>query len=469
MGFQVIDAKKGLPPLTLQVKLAYGVGELAAAIPASLAAFFMLYFFANVAGLSPGLAGLIFLLGRFWDGFNDPIIGWLSDRTHSTLGRRYPWMLLGVVPLAVASMLLWRVPAVGEGARFVYYLLVSCLLSLVMTAVQLPFTALAAELTDDYDERTSLMGAKSAFSLGGSILGIALAQLIFMTVEDLQRKYELLGVISGAIAVFAVGLCVLGTYQRYWFMQTQRGMLVSRPRPQQTSLLEQLRGIWVNPIFRRVLGLYLFAWVGIQVAAAMLPYFVDAWMGLPEIHFTRMALVVQTSAILAMFGWNWLGRRSDKRTLFLIGAPLAMLSLLLFVRVQPQQVGWMYVLGLTAGLGIATLYMVPFAMMPDVIDLDELTTGERREGLYFSAVVFLQKLGLAISLYLSGQILQWTGFTASAAAQSASALWAIRLLLGPVPALMILVSTLFAVGYPLTRERHQKVLASLHKRRLEGL
>lgn len=450
-------------PLSLRVKLAYGVGELAGAIPVSLAAFFLLYFFTSVAGLSPAAAGSILLLGRVWDAVNDPIIGWLSDRTSSPLGRRFPWMVYGAVPLALCCVLLWVVPPIGsQGGLFLYYALLSLLIYVAFTAVQLPFAALAAELTDDYDERISLIGIKSGFSIGGSLVGLVLAQVIFGLVAQPQQQYLMLGIISGVVAIGTIALSVWGTYRRYWEMEAFRQ---ASQIPQSIPLAQQLQSLVKNKAFRQVLGLYLFAWMGIQVTAAMLPYFVDSWMKLPDTHFAQMALAVQGTGGLAMVGWNWLGQRTEKRTVFLAGAPVGVFCLLGLVTVHPGQIGWMYALAVGVGIGVSTLYLVPFAMLPDVIDLDELHTGQRREGLYFSAVVFLQKLGLAIALFLSGQMLQWTGFVATAQNQPDSALWAIRFLIGPIPALLIAGSLWFAYRYPLSRERHQETLLALQERR----
>lgn len=450
-------------PLSLRVKLAYGVGELAGAVPVSLAAFFLLYFFTSIAGLSPAAAGSILLLGRIWDAINDPIIGWLSDRTSSPWGRRFPWMIYGAVPLVLCCVLLWVVPPIAsQSGLFLYYTLLSLLIYVAFTAVQLPFAALAAELTDDYDERTGLIGFKSGFSIGGSLVGLVLAQIIFGLVAQPRQQYLLLGVISGVIAIAAIALSVWGTYRRYWYMESLRQVSLT---PQTVSLTQQIQSLFKNKAFRQVLGLYLFAWMGIQVTAAMLPYFVDSWMGLPETHFAQMALAVQGTAILAMAGWGWLGQHTQKRTVFLVGAPVSIFCLLGLITVQPGQVGWMYALAIGVGIGVSTMYLVPFAMLPDVIDLDELHTGQRREGLYFSAVVFLQKLGLAIALFLSGQMLQWTGFTATAANQPESALWAVRLLIGPIPAILIAGSLWFAYRYPLSRERHQEILLAIQERR----
>lgn len=450
-------------PLSRQVRMAYGIGELTAAMPASLSAFFLLYFFTTVAGLSPGLAGGILLLGRLWDGINDPVIGWLSDHTRSPLGRRYPWMLLGAIPLAACSTLLWYVPPVdGQWLLFSYYFIFSLFALIAVTAVQLPYTALAAELTEDYDERMVLTGIKSAFSIGSGILAMVLAQVVFVQVVNPELQYLILGAISSVLGLMAIGICVAGTYRQYWKIQSQRSQrLVQRTRH---PLGTQLRSVFSNYAFRQVLGLYLCGWMGIQVTAAMLPYFVDVWMGLPSIHFAQMALVVQGTAIVAIFGWSWLSRRSGKRTIFLAGAPLAAIGLVGMLTVQPGQIVWMYFLGMIIGLGVAVLYLVPFAMLPDVIDLDELTTGQRREGLYFSAVVFLQKLGLAIALFMSGQLLEWTGFQSGTSLQTTSALWTIRLLLGLLPALLLLGSLVFAYRYPITRERHQEIQIAIQER-----
>ena len=278
-----------LPSLPLSVKVFYGVGELAAAVPASLSAFFILYFFTTVARLSPALAGGVLLFGRVWDAINDPLIGWLSDRTVSPLGRRYPWMLGGVIPLAICSVLLWIVPPFPtQMGVFAYYIVLSIFAFAAFTAVQLPYTALAAELSDDYDERTDLIGMKSAFSIGASILALAGAQVVFARVADPARQYALLGLLSASLALVVIGICVGGTYRRYWQVQRGRPLLSGDGAP--PALLHQLRTVFRNGAFRQVLGLYLCGWMSVQVTAAMLPYFVGAWMGLPATHFAHHAL-----------------------------------------------------------------------------------------------------------------------------------------------------------------------------------
>lgn len=156
--------------LTFSTKFFYGIGELSGSLPSNILIFFFLFFLTNVAGLSPGLAGLMMLVGKVWDAINDPVIGWLSDHTCSRWGRRYPWMLFGSVPLGITSILLWVVPpTTNQLLLFTYYGVVSFLFYIAFTAVLLPYGTLSAELTQGYDERTSLISFRSAFSIGGSI------------------------------------------------------------------------------------------------------------------------------------------------------------------------------------------------------------------------------------------------------------------------------------------------------------
>ncbi|MGF1520946.1 MAG: MFS transporter [Leptolyngbyaceae cyanobacterium] len=455
-----------LPPLPLTVRLSYGIGELAAAVPVSLAAFFLLYFLTSVAGLSPALAGQILLMGRLWDAVNDPLVGWLSDRTQSPLGRRFPWILFGVVPLSICTVLIWHVPDIAsQQGRLFYYSILSFFAFAAFTAVQIPHTALAAELSEDYDERMGLIGIKSAFNIGGGIAGLIAAQVVFSKIANPEQQYQVLGYAAAGLAIVATGIGIAGTYQRY--QQVQDRHLSYQRQAISPDFVAAIGSIFKNSAFRHVLGLYFCGWIGLQLTAAMLPYFVDVWMGLPATHFAQMALAVQGTAIATIPVWEQIAQRSDKRTVVLLGGAIALAALASFITVQPDQVVWMYVLGIVVGSGIATLYVGPFAMLPDVIDWDELQTGYRREGLYFSAVVFLQKLGLALALFVSGQLLQHTGFVIDAATQPLPALWLIRLLLGPLPAVLLLLGLWFAYQYPITRKRYQQILTALEAARMQ--
>lgn len=446
-----------------KTRFAYGVGEVAGALPTSVSAFFFLFFLTNVAGLTPTLAGAAVLSGKVWDAFSDPIVGWLSDRTRSPLGRRYPWMLVGMFPLAGSCILQWLVPATHhQWLLFAYYSGISLIAFTSLTAVMLPFSALAAELTRSYNERINLISFKSAFSIAGSIFVLVTAQLLFTHIDHPSHKYLAVGAINSVLIVLAVLICVVGTWPRYRIVQCQRP--VDHQLQSQLSLIQQAKSALQNPAFRWVMGLYLCSWTAVQVSAVVLPYFVVDWMGLSEQSFVQMALVVQGTAVVTIIFWNWLGRKTDKRTIYFLGAPLILLAQLGLFSLQPGQSHVMYSLAVLAGVGTATVYLVPWSMLPDVVDFDEARTGLRREGIFYGFAVFVQKIGIAIAVFLTSRVLDWSGYLSSTGgdhnpmAQPNTALWTIRLIMGPVPVVLILGGVVCATFYPISRQVHRQIL-----------
>ncbi len=469
-----------LPAIT---QWTYGLGEMGVVAPISVSIFFLLFFLTQVVGLPPAQAGSILLLGRLWDAINDPLIGSLSDATPALprWGRRYPWLIASILPLSLTCALQWWVPPLHQTwPLLTYYGCLSILSYSFFTTVQIPFTALAAELAQTYDDRTRLMGFKSAFNLLGSIAGLLLAQAIFSQIQDPKQRYLALGIVLGIGVLVGMAIAICGTLPHYHHIQQQQKVtkqkLLARSQSSTPSPHSPLKTLFQNRPFRWLIGLYLCSWVGIQTTAAILPYFVTSWMGLAEQQFIQMALLVQISSILAMPFWSWLAQRTNKRRVYLVGAPIAVLGLLGLFTVQPGQIDWMYGWGLVVGIGLATFYLVPLAMLPDVIDLDAFEdhqrrspgggSGQRREGLLTSIMVFLQKLALAIALFLTSTLLDWSGLatapaitqnTASSLGQPESALWAIRWMIGPLPALIIVLGWVCAWCYPLTREQHRAI------------
>ncbi|NEQ66164.1 MAG: MFS transporter [Symploca sp. SIO2D2] len=456
------------PPLTLTTKLAYGVGELSSEITGSILVFFLLFFLTNVAGLLPSLAGGVLLVGKIWDALNDPIVGWLSDRTRSPLGRRYPWMLIGAIPLGIFFCLQWVVPPTSQqGWLFLYYSLIALLFYTAFTAVVVPYSTLAAELTIDYDSRTSLVSFKAAFSIGGSIVSLLIVQLLFVLVVGEKTQYMLLGAICGTLACLAAYLCTWGTYRRYQLIQAQR---VRAENPLSVPVWQQIQVVLSNRPFLYVVGIYLCSWLGLQLSAAILPYFVVNWMNLEENHFTQMALTVQGTALLMMFFWSAVAQHLGKKTIYFLGIPMTLVAQAGLFFLQPGQVGLMYTLAAVAGAGLSTAYLVPWSMLPDVIDLDELNTGQRREGIFFGVVVLLQKIAVAIVLLIVGQILDWSGFipattSSPASVQPETALLAIRWLIGPIPSIVLIGGLVMVSLYPITRQVHGEILLKLSEGR----
>ncbi|MDX2272834.1 MAG: MFS transporter [Cyanobacteriota bacterium] len=445
--------------LSLRSKLAYGAGDLGPAITANILVFFLLPFLTNVAGLSAGLAGSILALSKVWDAINDPIVGVLSDRTQSRWGRRRPWILFGAIPFGLSFLAQWVVPFPDQpGWLFAYYMLVAILFNSFYTAVNLPYTALTPQLTQDYDERTSLSNFRFAFSIGGSLLSGVLHPLIVASFANEGTGYFVAGCLWSLLSVLPLFWCFWGTEEKF------------APEQEEVPVWNQIRIALSNRPYLFVIGLYLCSWLGVQFTASIIPFYITFWMGLQSSWTALTILAVQGTALVMLFVWNKVSQRIGKKAVYLLGMGVWIVAQIGLVSLQPGQSGLLLVLAVLAGVGVSTAYLIPWSMIPDVIEVDELQTGQRREGVFYAFMVLFQKVGLAIGLFLVGLALEWSGFVSSVAGQAppsqpASALLAIRIAIGPLPALALILGSLLAVFYPITRQKHAEILQQLEQRR----
>lgn len=517
-------------------KLAYGAGDLGPAMTANVLVFFLMYFFTQVAGLPPGLAGSILMIGRISDAINDPLIGIFSDRANTDWGRRLPWMYFGAIPFALIFILLWLVPefssdeTLNNWLLFGYYVVIGILFHIAYTIVNLPYIALTPELTQDYDERTSLNSFRFAFSLGGSIFALVLAGIAEATyTDDPRQQYLMLGSAIALLSVFALFWCSLSLQERgkrpiaspsrkkqltflfsfltvlfgtssgveffgeenllwgttsfllaimsamiaisLWFHRRQSPFAVSNvplPKTQtdEMSFQEKLKIVWNNRPFLFIVGIYLFSWLAVQLTASILPYFVVSWMGLSEQEFIQTALAVQGTALVMLFFWVQVSKRFEKKVVYTMGIGIWIIAQIGLMLLQPGQVILMYGLAVLAGMGVSVAYLIPWSMLPDVIELDELRTGERREGIFSGFMVLLQKMGLGVGLFIVGQALGLAGFIESVPGepppqQPETALIAIRSAIGVLPMLSLIAGVVLAYFYPLSRDVHKQICLDL--------
>ncbi|NJN31050.1 MAG: MFS transporter [Synechococcales cyanobacterium RM1_1_8] len=461
-------------PLSFWTKLAFGAGDLGPAITANITIFYQLIFLTNVAGIPAGLAGGVLLVGKIWDAVNDPMVGVWTDRTQSKRwGRRLPWLLYGAVPFGFFFFLMWLVPGLGGTSNwspwmlFWYYVVVSAVGQIFYTVVNLPYTAMTPELTQDYDERTQLNSFRFAFSIGGSILSLILALVITLMIPDDQaQQFVVLAAVCAIISVLALFWCVFGVRKRALAFEG------SRDRSSETELPigQQFKIAFSNRPFQFVIGIYLCSWLAVQVTASVIPYFVVNCMGLKDADVPPVLIGVQGTALLMLFVWSALSKHFGKKFVYVAGGVVWIIAQFGLFFLQPGQLGLLYLLAVMAGFGVSTAYLVPWSMIPDVIELDELQTGQRREGVFYGFMVLLQKFGLALGLFLVGQALERSGFISAVAGepipvQPETALMAIRWAVGPIPTVSLLCGLVLTFFYPITREVHAEVLLKLAERR----
>lgn len=412
------------------------------------------YFLTQVADLRPLLAGAVPLVGRIVDAFSDPLIGRLSDRTNIRGGRRRPYFLIGAVPFGLFFALLWFVPPVeSQWLSFLYYATMYCLLSIASTICSVPYLALIPEMATDYDDRSSLNTYRAVGASMGIFLAIGMRQ-VAVAFGD--------GVEGWALAASAYGAALTVPWFFAWKVSFERPDFrregVAAP-PLVPSLLSALR----HKTFARLVSFYICGRLAMDLVGAMMLLYFTWWIGRTG-EFEIAMLIFLLAAVGGLPFWLGVSRRVDKRTAFLAGSLVWAGAQLCLFFIQPEWSPWIGYVGiLVAGFGFAAVDMVPWSMIGDVVDEDDLATGERREGLYNGLFMFLRKLAGATAVFLAMAMLDWAGFH-EGAEQGEGVKLTIRVLTSFVPAAMLLLGVWIAIGYPLSRARHAEILQELDAR-----
>ena len=455
-------ASAPLARLTLRTKLAYGVGDITGAVISAVYGFFMQAFLLDVAGLAPAAAGLIFALAQIWDAVTDPMMGRISDRTRTRWGRRRPFLLFGGVPLALAFVLHWLVPPVGGVWLVAYYLVVALMLRTAFTVISVPYAALTPDLTSDYDGRTQLNMYRFAFSLLGALVAVIAHPMIVASAGNVYLGHLISAGIWGVVIVVSTLTCFAFTRERPDLMARADTPLSYRQR---------LGIIFSNRPYLIATALFLLSWLALQFVQANLLLYARYWLN-AEAQFTSFVALLQICAAVSLIGWAAFSKRFGKKATYVAGVGLwALMHVFMFFMMPGQDVA-LYVVAVFAGLGLGAAYLIPWSMLPDTIEHNEVQTGERQEGLFYGFFIFLQKLALSLGLGLSGIVLGLAGYVTpdivagelQLAQQPPSALLMLRLFVSLVPAAILLISLPVALAYPITREGYDKMRQNLAER-----
>jgi GPH family glycoside/pentoside/hexuronide:cation symporter len=446
--------------LSVTTKLAYGAGDLGAAIVAAITGFFLNAFLLDVAGLRPGVVGIIFLVSTLWDAVTDPVVGNLSDRTRSRWGRRRPWLLFGAIPFGLAYFLHWLVPDMDANGLFIYYLVVALLLKTAFTVVNIPYTALTPELTPDYDERTRLTAYRFSFSILGGVAAVALHPiLVGFGGDDVVAGHTISAGVWAVFIVLSAWVAFAGT------RETHREETTEAP----TGFMQGIRIAFNTRPFLYVTGIYLLSWLTIQIIQVNLLLYVRYWID-AEDSFTILVLILQVTAFLFLSVWSWFSARYGKKRTYYAGAVIWMAALTAVFFIPQNTLTPMYFIVFFAGMGVSVAYLIPWSMLPDVIEYDELETGTRHEGVFYGFFVFLQKLGISLGLAVSNFLLEAAGYVnpetvGEAVTQPDSVLTVLRLFVSFLPVALLLLSLPLAYFYPITPTIFKDIQAKLAQKK----
>ena len=445
--------------LTLSSKFKYGLADMGFALITSAMQFFLLFYYTDVAGINPALAGSALMVGKLtWDAINDPLFGYLSDRTRSRFGRRRVYMLLGAIPLGIAAWIMFSLPQGLSGVpAFLAVLLSFWLVDTFHTVTTTPYYALTPELTRDYNERASLTSIRMVYSVFGYILGAALTTILAGIFQEaglnLQQAWSTTGAVFGVVVIITTLVTT--------FSIKEQPELAGEP-----SKLPALKAVltsFKNKPFIILMIAFILSSFSFTVLTALVPYFIQYQLGMGEqVSFVLLAMLATIGIFLIPA--KLVADRINKGPTYALGLFIASLAVMASFFLPQEATPLIYVVAVVAGIGFSTQWVCPWSMLPDVVEYDEKMTGERREGIYYGLWAFLTKFTGALGVAVSGWALDLFGYVPNAV-QTTQALFGIRLFFAIVPAAVILVSLPFLIWYPITRKKHAALVQELAARK----
>ncbi|MDP1877692.1 MAG: MFS transporter [Actinomycetota bacterium] len=421
--------------------LGYALGSVGTAGFATVPGLLLAYYLTNSLGVAAALAAVVVLVPKLWDVAFLPIVGTLSDRSAQRLRSRRPFLLAGGLALPVVFVLMFATPtSLGEWAAAAWVLVFFLLAASAFALFQVPYIAMPAEITEDAEERTTMMSWRVAF--------LALGILLFGVGAPALRDAGNGG--AGGYLIMSVGvaaLIALGMLGCWWALRRTRPVPCDTSGHGGHSLREQFAVAWRTRSFRILLGAFVIQALATGAMLAAAQYFATYVLGQEGLSDVLFAALI-VPALIVMPGWAWVGHRWGKRTGY-TAASLAFLAgalALLTARALPNG-GILAIVGL-CGIGYAGMQMFPLAMLPDAIAADALASGRQRAGAFTGVWTAGETIGFAVGPALVLLMLALTGFVSSTGEPAAQPELAET---GVLLAFTVLPAALVALSLPLIR------------------
>ena len=460
--------------LTWKTRLSYGAGDVFGGGATTVINMFYLIFLTDVIRISPALAGTVILISKIWDAVTDPFMGIITDNTRTRWGRRRPYFLAAIGLVVIGFFWMWTSPPLAtQAAKFAYALTTYVLFSTVYTIVWVPYNAIAAELTNDYNERTKLSTVRLVFSNLSGIIGAMTAKDLFVDTLTPTQPANGWMIMAGVFALM-YALPFIATFRNC----KEDPAFMKLPRRQIGDLGEFIRSNFVEPFklrpFRNIVMMFLFGFMVSDTVMALAVYYLEYYLGVASM-FTLLVPVY--GGMLAVMPFIWLvSDRIGKRNTYLVAGAIWLSAFVLVPFITPG--GPMLpviVFGILFGVGMSTVQVIVFALFPDIPDADELFSGTRREGVYSGIFAFFRKVGSAFTVFIVGATLQLMeyvppvdvqtdeGLVAVPQAQGELFFTGIRIIFIGLPLLYGAIALIAATRYPLSPSRAERLKAYLAK------
>lgn len=458
-------------------KIGYGLGNFSAGVALQVVGAYLVFYSTAILGIPGSLVGIAVSIGIVWDAITDPIMGYLSDITRlKTLGRRHLYLLIGGIGISITNFLLWNISnTLQTSAKFTLLLIDLLAIKTFMTIFVTPYTALGAELSNDYNERTSIQSIKTIFFLVGlssvSVLGM---YFFFHSSDEFPigqlnpQAYKDMALFSSiVIFIFAIA-CFLAT--KKYIPILNRTIKKDTSKFHITNLFKSFKAVLCNKTFRYVAFAYMFN----NLASALLSN-----IGLHVFTYTFMlnsqqiAIIVGVQFLTSIMSqpiWTYISKKLDKKPTMILGLVIcivASFSFIILVLIKDLIIGRMdYFLpfAVLLGFGIGGLFTLPLSMIADIIDMDELYTGKRSEGTFYGCLTLFYKLSQSIALFAIGFLLDIVNFDSNLQYQSESTVVTLGLILGIGSIFSFTMAFISLIKYNLNRLKVEEIQRQIAER-----
>jgi oligogalacturonide transporter len=461
-----MDAKS--EKLTTWQKLGYGLGDIYGGGSGVVISFYYLIFLTDVVRITPALAGTVILISKIYDSITDPFEGILADRTRTKLGRRRPYLLAGI-PLVFLSFfaLFYPYSMESEITRFLSVVLSYLFFSTVVSIVMLNYNALHSEITLDYHERSSLSSVRIFFSTAASIVAALVPLEIVKIFPDVREGYIVMGLAFGAFFALPFIATVSAVKERPEFQRPPE------PLNWRKAFIEPFK----NRTFVYTLAMYLFAFVAIDTVSTIVAYFVKYYLQRSsEVSYVNGTLLI--AQVVSLPFYVALSKRTSKSKGYILGLAIWVVAMIFSFLLSPGAAPfWVYVFAIVVGIGTGGIVVMIYAIFPDIPDVDELASGERREGIYAALVTFIRKFSSALAIFAVSNAIGMAGYVPPVKQtiddgtrlieqpQTDTFLLVLRLTFMLLPIVLLAFALYFAARFPLTPELHLRLNAFLAKKR----
>jgi len=439
-------------------KFVYSIGNIGGSIAYMTFTTYLIFFYVDVMGLPPTLAGSAMIVFTIWNMLNDPLAGYISDRTRTKWGRRKPYILFGSIPLFITFMLLWS-PSNSfletTSKLFAYFLTIICLYDTFFSVVELNYTAVYPEMYPDLKDRSEVTAYMQIMYMVGSMIGTALPPLIYG-----RLGWRYMGLILGGLIILFKMISLIGIKEEKVFAQDI-----------QPSLWKSLSLTLTNRSFLPAVITNLLAIYAVGMITAIAPFYTKYVLNFGESETSLFLAIMTLTSIPFMVVWSKfivvkLGpKKSFIASLIILG--LLVLSALVL---KPEAA---IIIAILIGIGLSGVALLPYVVIADVIDEDEVNNGVRREGMYFGINGFMIRFSGIIQGGTIGYLLPIFGYIETSTYQPASAIWGFKVMISIIPMLALLIGAFIIWKfYPLYGEKLNAVketLADLHKKKKEQL